>query len=268
MMQERGGFSFSSLVTGYFMVAGGITLALIALQTLAPQFPALRGDFAFYGLFFVGGFLGAFFAARASRGETILEPAIGAVLVVATFVGLSLSTELGKTLFNLARERMTQMVAIAGGCAAVGAIAGAFISEKLLGEATRSALPWVWYIGLAVLGGCFIATLAAATILSGSQAASDDKKFTLLAAGIGAGCLLSGIAAGASSRTRVLAASFLGAVLGTFGFVMLVLVALTKLSSVDDQFYASTAVFAAGGGIVTVLGTAIGWVTVGRKHAG
>src|SRR5262249_45490051 len=42
------------------------------------------------------------------------------------------------------------------GVALVGSLAGAYISEKLLGHSTRSPLPWVIYVALAVLGGCFL----------------------------------------------------------------------------------------------------------------
>jgi hypothetical protein len=85
------------------------------------------------------------------------------------------------------------------------------------------------------------------------------------------GCLISGIAAGASSRTGgVIGAGFVGSALGVFGFFMLAKLAMMGHGAAasggeSGQLYTIAAIFAAGGGVVGAIGTAIGWATVGKR---
>ena len=87
--------------------------------------------------------------------------------------------------------------------------------------------------------------------------------------------MLVGGAAGASARTRTLGASFLGGALGVGGFFFLaILLFISVFSSaskagaadVPPEVYTGVAVIAVGAGIVTLLGSLIGWATVGSKQ--
>jgi hypothetical protein len=267
-MAERNPFSFASIVISYLMTAGGISGALLGLMYLHLGGEAAQP--AFFAAFGVGALVGAFFAARASRGSTIIEPAIAALLVVATVCGLIVTTPIGAVLWNIARDEAARVAGIAGGAAFVGALVGAWLSEKVFGAATRSSIPWILYVALAAIGGCFLAffvatALGARQARTVGEAVSDGQTATLLG-GVGVGCLLAGLAAGASARTRVLAASFLGAAIGVFGFFLLARFLLGGQPKSDELVGAG--VIAAGGAIVALAGAALGWSLVGRRNAG
>jgi hypothetical protein len=254
------GFSFASVILSYFLVGGGMFTATLVGSELH-----LGSKLAAYALFAAGAFVGGFVAARASRGQTILEPAIGAVAVVATIVGLAAATPIGKLIWVMAQDQTMTFVGSVGLAGIVGALVGAFLSEKLLGEATQSSIPWIVYTALSTFGGCLLATLFASLVFLGDNAATRSG-LDLTAAiliGIGGGCLLAGLAVGASSRVRPLLAALLGGGVGVAGFFTLV----TRASPPDrsSDAAAGIAVLAAGGAIVTLIGTLFGWITVGRR---
>ena len=119
---------------------------------------------------------------------------------------------------------------------------------------------------MSTFGACLLATLLASIIFLGDNAAtrsSLDLDMVVLI-GIGAGCLLAGLAVGASARVRPLFAAFLGGGLGVVGFF-----ALVARSQPEDHSNAAVglAVLAVGGAIVTLIGTLFGWVSVGRRQA-
>jgi hypothetical protein len=256
------GFSFSSLVMGYFLVGGGMFAA-----TLAAAYVPSTSEYVGYALIAAGAFVGGFIAARASPGATIIEPTIGAVAVVATIVGLAAGTQMGQAIWAQAHNETIKFVGFVGGASLVGAFLGAFLSERLLGEATRSSIPWIVYTGLSVFGGCLLAFLATAGLMLGdnpvARAGLDAAAVALI--GVGVGCLLAGLATGASARTRPLIAAFLGGGLGVAGFFWLL--ARTQSTPERDNLI-GLAVIAVGGAIVTLIGTAIGWGVVGKRAAG
>jgi hypothetical protein len=257
------GFSFASVVLSYFLVGGGMFTATLAGVELK-----VHGDLALYVVLAAGAFAGGFIAARASRGQTILEPAIGAVAVVGTIAGLAAGTPLGKLIWVMAQDQTMKFVGAVGLTGVVGAILGAFLSEKLLGEATRSSIPWILYAALSAFGACLLTMLLTSVVYYGggmSERASNALGGIVLL-GIAVGCLISGLAVGASARTRPLIAAFLGSGIGVSGFFVL-LTRATASAADDDKsnVIAGLAILAVGGGIVTLIGTALGWVTVGRR---
>jgi hypothetical protein len=273
-MRKGSGFSIASVFLSYLMVAGGISAALLALTYL--ELPPERAEIAFVAAFGAGAFIGGFFAARASHGSTVAEPVIGALLLVGTLVALLVATPIGKLMWRLAQDQLTRTAAIVGGASLAGALLGAWISEKLLGESTRSSIPWVLYVAVAVIGGCFMAFLAAAAVRFGALEpktlgdavdAERAQQITVFA-GIGVGCLLAGLASGASARTRVLLASFLGAAGGVLGFFALASALQGTGGRLEGDALAGAAVIACGGGLVALLATALGWAAVGRSRAG
>jgi hypothetical protein len=255
------GFSFASVILSYFLVAGGMFTATLVGSELR-----LASELAACALFAGGAFAGGFVAARASRGQTILEPAIGAVAVVATIVGLAATTPVGKLIWVVAQDQTIAFVGSIGLAGVVGALVGAFLSEKLLGEATPSSIPWIVYTALSAFGASLLATLCASIVFLGDNAATrsglDLDMVALI--GIGGGCLIAGLAVGASSRVRPLLAAFLGGGLGVTGFFTLV----TRAVPPDKaDAAAGIAVLAGAGAIVTLIGTWLGWVMVGRNQA-
>jgi hypothetical protein len=235
------------------------TLAAGALKT--------ESQVVAYLLLAAGAFLGGFVAARASRGSTILEPALGAIAVVGTVVGRAASTQIGKLIWGAAQDQTVKFIAPVGAAGGGGALAGAFLSEKLLGEATRSSLPWTLYTALSTFGACLLTTLFGSILfIAGDAKATADEIATMMFIGMGAGCLLSGLAVGASARSRPLVAAMIGGGAGVAGFCALIVRATPK-SRTDDDAIAGIVVLAIGGCIVTLIGALIGWAAVGKRHA-
>ena len=259
-MPERGGFSVASVVLSYFLVAGGVALGLIGLTLLKPEQEAML-----YVAILAGSALGGFAAGRASRGTTVTEPAIGGVLVVATLAGIFVGTDAGDFLWHVAKDEITRLVAIAAGAAILGALAGAIVSEKVLGAHSRAAAVWLVHVAIAVLGAAFVAMLVLlAATLRGQT--GDGVQAGIYFGSMAAGALLAGLAAGASAPRRILLASFLGTIAGVMGFYLL----MRTLPGVnDDQGDAAAgfAIIGVGCGLVTLLGAAIGWAAIGKRHA-
>ena len=266
-MSDHRGFSFASVVISWLMIAGGISGAFLGAAFL--HVSADQSELLFYGVFAVGAFVGAFFAARASAGSTIVEPVLGALLTIATLCGLMLATPVGQLIWHFGGEQATKPAAISGGAALVGALIGAYVSEKAFGESTRSSVPWILYVAFAVIGGCFLATYVMIAFASRQPStvgeAANRSQALVLLVGIGGGCLLAGFASGASARTRILAASLLGGLAGVFGFFYLFQVLTVGSPRTEETLGA--AVVALGGGIVALIGTAVGWAVVGKKTA-
>jgi len=254
------GFSFASVILSYFLVGGGMFSATLVAYELQ-----ISGEIAVYAVLAIGAFFGGFVAARASPGETILEPAIGAVAVIATIVGLAAATTLGAQLWASAHDETVKFVGAVGLSSVVGAVIGAFLAERLLGEATRSSVPWLVYTALSVFGACLLATLLGSIFLIQKRGpeVSDTESGLVMVVGIGVGCLIAGFAVGASARVRPLLAAFFGGGVGLAGYVTLI---LKLASAAKGDALAGVAVMACGGAVVTLLGTALGWAMVGRKN--
>src|SRR5262245_62085516 len=134
------GFSIASVILSYFLVGGGMFCAtLVAFQL------RLTSDISAYAAMGAGAFVGGFIAASASRGTTILEPAIGAIAVIATVIGLGAATPMGEQIWASAHDETLKFVGGVGVSSVIGAVVGAWISERLLGEATTSSVPWLLY---------------------------------------------------------------------------------------------------------------------------
>jgi hypothetical protein len=255
------GFSVAATLLSYFLVAGGIVLALILLVQAK-----LEGELVFYAALALGGVAGGAIAARASRGSTILEPAIGGLLVIATLVLVFVGTDVSTILWTHAPDDIVRIVGIAGACAAAGAIVGAIGAEKLPGPHSVSALSWLFHAAFSTLGSCFVAMIG----LGGAMArgtSDDDKLAGVMFGAMAIGALLTGLAVGASAPRRVLLVTWLGTILGTIGFWML-MAALPGVENDDaGKTFAGSAIIGVGAGLVAMLGAAIGWAVVGRRRA-
>jgi hypothetical protein len=251
-------FSVASLVLSYFLVAGGMFTGMLALGYLKIHSEAV--GYLFLGL---GAFAGGYVAARASRGSTIIEPAIGGLAVVATFVGLIAATEIGKTMWSLSHGETVKAIALTSGSAGFGALAGAWISEKYFGEPSPALWPWFIYTGLATFGSCLLVTLFATMIAVSGEGTAIDTLAKMMLAGLAIGCLVGGVAVGASANARPLGPAFVGGGAGVAGF--LALVTHSQPSSKEET--TGIIVLALGGAIVTLIGAAIGWAVVGKKAA-
>ena len=259
----RNDFSIASVILSYFVVAGGIALGLVGVTLLE-----LHSEVAVYGALAAGGAVGGFLAARASRGSTITEPAIGGVLVVATMVGIFVGTDIGELIWHVAQDQITKIVAIAGGAAVAGAIAGALVSEKLFGAHSQNSLAWLVYVAVAVLGASYVAIIVLMGAMLRGQASREDDATSagIYFTAMGVGALLSGLAAGASAPRRILLVSLIASVIGVMGFFLL-LRALPGVKA-DSDAAIGFAIIGVGCGLVTLVGSLIGWKTVGQRARG
>jgi len=259
-MAERSGFSLTSVVLSFLLVAGGIVAALVAAYAIKFE----GGQYTLHIIMAVGAAFGGFLAARASRGSTILETAIGGGLVIATLVGLLWATWFGRYLLGAVQRGAL----IAGGACAVGGAIGAFIGEKMGGEG-RSSLPFVLYSALAALGGSFLVYVGVMAFSARSLGAmlrhEGRSNSGQLIVGLAVGCLVTGVACGASARSRPLLATLLGSAAGVFGFFYLVFAMFGYPMEGDALIGAG--VFAGGGGIVALLGAFLGWKLAGTRTA-
>lgn len=256
------GFSFASVILSYFLVAGGTFFTLLLAGRLG-----VHAEYAGYAIMAAGAFLGGVIAARASHGSTIVEPAIGAIAMVLSLVGLGFAVSNSEARDVILLPQSMKAIGLTAGASAFGGIAGAAVSEKLFGEATTSSLPWVLYVSLASFGAGVMGTIFGSVIGKGEA----GPLFGMLAAC----CALVGISTGAAARTRTLGASFLGGVLGVGGFFLLAILLFVSLLSsareggaaeVPSEVYAGVAVVAVGAGILTLIGSLIGWAAVGSKQ--
>ncbi|MCW5803899.1 MAG: hypothetical protein KIT31_16090 [Deltaproteobacteria bacterium] len=265
-MQQRNGFSVGSVILSYFMTAGGMFSGLLLLGALDKA----DSDGFRYLMMLLGSFLGGFVAARASRGTTIVEPAVGAVLMIATLVIVGGSTTVGKMIWSLAQDGVAKHIAIGGGACIVGALGGAYASEKMFGESTTSSVPWILYIAIATFGAAELAFIVILIVLAGNldTATSSEAAGTALFGGMALGCLLSGIAAGAGARARPLLAALVGGSLGIAGFFGVFLKVFDLGNDMKGELITGLAIIAILGGVVTLIGALIGWFAYGKRHAG
>jgi hypothetical protein len=257
-----GGFSFASVILSYFLIAGGTFLTTLLAAKLG-----LENEYLGYGVMAVGAFLGGFIAARASRGSTIIEPAIGAIAMVASLFGLGLAVASSESRAVILLPGNMKGVALTAAASAGGGIAGAFVSEKVLGRSTSSSAPWFIYVALAAFGAGVMGSIFGGVLGKG-------EALPMLAL-IAACCLLVGGAAGASAGSRPLVATLFGGAVGTFAFFYLAVLIFVGLfgesgmgsADIPPEVYAGLAITAGGAGLATMIGALIGWAAVGKKHA-
>ena len=255
------GFSFASVLLSYFLIAGGTFFtALVAGRA------GLHSEYLGYIVLAIGGFLGGIVAARASKGSTIVEPAIGAVLLIISFVlvGVTASGDGARTMLLPSAMKAIALTSAATGA---GGVAGAFVGEKVFGDERPGGGSWLLYIAVAAFGAGFIGMTFGAALGKGEA----GPMFGMLALC----CLVVGVTAGASAGTRPLGAAFLGTTLGVGGFFFLAIYVFVSVFSsgkagatdIPSEAYGGMAILAIGAGIVGLIGALIGWKAVGSKNA-
>jgi hypothetical protein len=252
------GFSVASVVLSYFLVAGGMFTSM-----LGASYAHVHGDLGAYLLLAVGAFAGGYVAARASRGKTILEPALGGLAVVGTLVALVATTSAGKLVWATQHDAVVKTVALLGASGGAGALLGAWVAETFFGEAPLSTLPWFVYTAFATFGACFLVTMIA-VVLAAEHDTGTDALAKMMLAGLAIGCALGGIAVGSSARSRPLFAALVGGGVGVLGFCLLA----THGQPADHDQKTTLVVLAIGGALVTWIGAAIGWALFGKRAAG
>ena len=256
------GFSFASVLLSYFLIAGGTFIAALVAGKVG-----MRSEYLGYIVLALGGFLGGLVAARASRGSTIIEPALGAVLLIASFIGLGAAVSGGDNMGALLLPQNMKAIALTALASGGGGVAGAFVAEKLFGESEAGSGSWFLYIAIAAFGAGVIGTTFGGVLGKGETV----PVLGMLAAAT----FIVGAASGASASTRPLLASFLGSAVGIGAFLYLTVLIFASffskgestVGSVPSEAYAGMGILAAGAGIASLIGAAIGWGTVGKKNS-
>ena len=253
-------FSLASVILSYFLVAGGLFAALLALAYMHVTSEA--GGYLMLGC---GAFAGGLIAARASRGSTIIEPAIGGLAVIGTVVALVATSDVGNMLWINAHDQTLRAIVLLAASSGVGALVGAWIGESQFGPATLSPAPWFIYTAFATFGACVIVSMIVGVLFATGRVCGEVKELgQVVLLGIAAGCLLAGLAVGASARSRPLLASLVGGAAGVAGFCFL----LSRAATTDRDQLTGLIALSVAGGVVTLIGTLLGWIVVGRRLAG
>ena len=242
-------FSIGWVLVSFLMIAGGFCLsAAIALVFEASGAGALQAGHV------AGGFVGGFFAARASPRRRIAEPAIaGALLVPAVFGILRLvSIEIHLAAGDGVALAALRVAFLTGLGSLVGAILGQRISS---GEQSSSALRW-WGIAMLIdMGLTGVLLLLVSLFLD----AFDPLEIALavrVLGGFGSGFVTQAIAPRPMPWTC-------GA--GVFGLAFAVAMTDPVEGSIPLAVVSGVAI----GGIwlIGALGAAVGWALIGSRRA-
>ncbi len=259
MAQSR--FSVSAVLLSYFLIAGGLVLGILLVSRLG-----LDAKFALYAVLGLGGVVGGALAARAAAGSTVIEPAVGGVLLVVTMVAVFVGTAAGEVMWQVGKDEVVREVMIVGAVLAAGAVLGAVAVEKLVGGRSTTGFAWLVHVAVAMLGACFVAMV----VIVGLALRGTSDSSTLGGALVGAiaiGGLLTGLVIGAAAPRRILGLTFVGVVAGVMGFFLFAMALPTTKNDEAGKAAAGFLIIGVGCGLLAMLGAAIGWVTVGKRAA-
>lgn len=260
-MPSSSRFSITAVILSYLLVAGGIAVGILLVAQIG-----IKSEAAGYVALALGGAIGGAIAAVASEGSTVIEPAIGGLLVVATLVGVFVGTDAGAFLWHVAKDQIVRQVAISGGAAAAGAVAGAVAAEKLGPRHPDGSLAWIVIIALAALGACMASLFVLVGAIARGNTGDGEMAGTFFAA-MAAGSLLTGLAAGAAAPRRVLLPTLLGVLVGVMGFYLLIRALPGGRSDKQGEAAAGFAIIGFGCGLIAMIGTALGWKLIGKRRS-
>lgn len=158
--EEHRAFSLGWVLVSYFLICGGLVVAVVALIATVDR-DRVVSRAAAYAACGLGGLVGGFFAGRSSRHYSPLEPAVAGALIVGSVYLLVSRTAVGPLAFGFAEEHIERESLIVGALLSGGGLLGALIGEATMRD-TRSHHPLRW-LGLGVLI-TFGAALAAAIL--------------------------------------------------------------------------------------------------------
>jgi hypothetical protein len=277
---SRRGSSLGWVVVSYFLVLGGIAAAMvIAVAT------EIRDERIGYGLVAAGAAIGGLFAGRASPHLSLLEPAVAAALVIASLVVFLSQTLLGQ-LVDVLIHAVTadtasdgsdrwRHIGIIAGVAAVGGLVGGLIGELTRrGEPSPGALRWMGMAILITSGTLLASSIVShvllvdralrdggmARVLAGDSLVTDDALVRVTLIALAAGAFLGGLVTQGAAPVRRLAAIGVAVAVG-YGGLLLALV--DPRHGMDSDTAVGVAVIAVAGGLLAIVGAAIGRV-VGR----
>ncbi len=175
------------IVISYFMIGGGVALALgtlafawvqtgsispatiIEILTRAAHdgieprdvgFSFINLELALALVYGSGAALGGFFTARASPHRSLVEPAIGAVLVVGSFLAVIYSTPMGKILISFSGDHLERLASLLAASGIVLGLVGAALGELASPQSPRLGILRRTGIGILIaLGALWTSTI-------------------------------------------------------------------------------------------------------------
>jgi hypothetical protein len=243
------------VLASYFLIAGGIAIAAVTLSVFAVA-SRTTSD----AVFFVGALLGGLFAGRASRHKAVLEPAVAALLVVATMIAI-FTVGLGRS-FTWASDGGLLPVPIQLGLlAGLGGLVGGLIGRRSR-AAGRIDSPLRWW-GIAILvnlGATFmLVSLAAMSVAE----RGGDPDLAALFLGLGASWFVSGLVAQAIMPRKMIWVS--GA--GSIGIILLGAAFSASQGNLQVGATVGAAFLWGIGTLVGALGAQVGWSLIGSRAA-
>ena len=248
------------VLVSYFLIAGGIAVAAVALALFAEASRATSD-----AIFFIGALVGGLFAGRASRHKAVAEPAVAALLVVGTMIAM-FTVGLGKSFSWASDEGLLPVPIQLGLLAGLGGLVGGLIGRRSRATGrpgqpgqSDSSLRW-WGISVLVNLGATVMLVSFAAVSAVHSGGDPDVGAMFL--GLGAAWLVSGFVAQAIMPRKMIWVA--GA--GSLGIILLG--AAFSLSRGDLQIGATIgAGFLWGiGTLVGALGAKIGWALIGSRY--
>ena len=243
------------VLVSYFLIAGGIALAAVALAIFAEAGRATSD-----AIFFLGALVGGVFAGRASRHKAVVEPALAALLVVGTMIAI-FTVGLGRSFSWTSDEGFLPVPIQLGLLAGLGGLVGGLIGRR--SRATgRIDTPMRWW-GISILinlGATFMLVSFAAVSAAHS---GGEPHLGAMFLGLGGAWMLSGFVAQSIMPRKMIWVA--GA--GSIGIIL-----LGAAFSVSQGNLQVGATVGAGllwgiGTLVGALGAQIGWKLIGSQVA-
>jgi hypothetical protein len=278
---KQGGFSMGWVLVSYFMICGGFVLTAVAFGLAK-----VSGEWTGYAIFGIGAFVGGFFAGRASPHSSVIEPAIGGVLMILTIIGFFAATPLGQIMYDVAKDEVIKQSIILGGIALVGGLGGALLGEKTTGGGgpSRSGFRWLGISTLINFGTMFAAIVVIFTLMirdavSAAESGLEkptmdgDAAATAFFLALAVAAFVGGLVTQAAAPARMLLGAGLGAAVAIAGVGLLAVSGVATSTGGDveskamGQALGGIAIMAAGAAIIGVIGAAIGWAVVRNSKA-
>jgi hypothetical protein len=261
-MSQGKGVRFGWILVSYFMIAGGFILvgSMYGLMKIQNQY----AGWAFY---FLGAAFGGFFAGRASEGRTIIEPAVGGVLLMLSIIGLIALVPGVRKLWSLAdKEKVTFYAVVIGVLIGAGGLIGATLGERTAPDPRPvDRIRWMGVSALITLGMFFFVFVVMAILMlrdaKAGSSISDDTGGTIVLVSLAASAFFGGFVTQAVAPEKMnwaCGAGFMVVILAMIGLV-------SAQGKAPGDAVGGMIILGGLGTIVGALGALVGWATIGKN---
>lgn len=241
------------VLVSYFLIAGGVALAAVALALFAEV-----GRTTSDAVFFLGALVGGLFAGRASRHKAVAEPAVAALLVVGTLIAV-FTVGLGRDFSWTADEGILPIPVQLGLIAGLGGLVGGLIGRRSrTAGSVDSAFRWWGIATLINLGATF---MLVTFTMSLAVRAGEDEGVGAIFLGLGLAWLISGFVSQAIMPRKMLWVA--GA--GSIGIVLLGVAFSVSRGDLQPSATIGAAFLWGIGTLVGAFGAVFGWKLIASR---